>query len=295
MNIGFIGLGVMGRPMARHLAAAGHTLILYDRDLQAAHAAEAAARGARIAADLATLARDSEIIITMLPNGRVVQEVVFGKGGLAAHLRPGQLLLDTSSAEPDLTRATAARLALDGIALVDAPVSGAQEGAESASLVFMVGGAAADVARVTPLLQSMGHHIHHVGGVGAGHVMKCVNNLITAVTWLATAEGMLIGKAHGLDSAAMVDVLNVSTGRSFVSERKMASECVSRRFADPFKLAFMVKDIGIATTLADAAQVPIPLSALCEQLWRAADRAQGQGASITEIVKWCETLAGREL
>jgi 3-hydroxyisobutyrate dehydrogenase len=157
LNLGFIGLGVMGAPMAGHLAAAGHRLTLLDAD--AAVARQVAGRlgaGARLATTPAEVAAHSDIIITMLPHGRVVQQVALGDAGLVHGLRPGALLLDCSSAEPWLTEATAAALAAHGATMVDAPVSGAAWGAAEANLVFMVGGAAADLARVRPLLDVMG-------------------------------------------------------------------------------------------------------------------------------------------
>ena len=167
-RIGFVGLGVMGAPMARNLASAGFHLNVFDADPTRApaiaHARIGAATGPR------ALAAASDIVITMLPNGEVVNQVVAGSDGMAEAMRPGTLLLDTSSSEPWLTRRTAETLAARGVAMVDAPVSGAQWGAEAADLVFMVGGAAADLDRVRPLLQAMGRSVHHVGPLGAGHI-----------------------------------------------------------------------------------------------------------------------------
>ncbi|MFN0184182.1 MAG: NAD(P)-dependent oxidoreductase, partial [Aquabacterium sp.] len=182
-TVGFIGLGVMGTPMATHLARAGHALALHD--IQPARAAELAARLAgqglqvQAADDPAASGRDADIVVTMLPHGGVVQQVALGAGGLVETLRPGTVLLDCSSAEPWLTRSTAQALAGRGLAMVDAPVSGAQWGARDAQLVFMVGGADADVARVRPLLDAMGRAVHHLGPLGSGHTMKCLNNGVT--------------------------------------------------------------------------------------------------------------------
>ena len=136
----------------------------------------------------------------------------------------------------------------------------------------MVGGAAADLERVRPLLAAMGKAVFHVGGLGAGHAMKCLNNLITSVNLLALSEGLAMGKRYGLDPEAMVDVLNVSTGMSWVAQTHIKQRVISRRFDDPFKLALMVKDIGIAMALARATGTPAPLSEKAQQLWRAAGR-----------------------
>ena len=293
LDIGFIGLGVMGAPMATHLARAGHRLTLHDADPAVARALAQALGGAAQAVDTpAALAPRCDIVITMLPNGQVVQQVVQGDQGLLQGLKPGTLLLDTSSAEPWLTQATAAALAACGVAMVDAPVSGAQWGAQEAKLVFMVGGAAADVVRARPLLDVMGRAVHHVGALGAGHAMKCINNLITSITFSATMEGLVIGKRYGLDPAAMVEVLNESTGGSWITQNHIRQRVLSRSFDDPFKLELMLKDMGIALELGREAQLPLPLSGLGLQLWRAAALAAGPGASVSELARWVEQQAG---
>jgi 3-hydroxyisobutyrate dehydrogenase-like beta-hydroxyacid dehydrogenase len=241
------------------------------------------------------VAQRSDVVITMLPNGKVVQEVVFGEDGLAAGFAKGGLLLDTSSSEPWLTKETAMRLSEQGVGMVDAPVSGAQWGAQKAELVFMVGAAADDLARVRPLLDRMGTSVFHLGPVGAGHSMKCINNLITAVTFSATSEGLVIGKACGLDPEAMVQVLNESTGGSWISRNHIQARVVSRTFDDPFKLELMLKDVGIANALAKEAGVSVPLSGLGQQLWQAAARASGAGASVSELARWVENQSGVEI
>ncbi|EHR71319.1 beta-hydroxyacid dehydrogenase, 3-hydroxyisobutyrate dehydrogenase [Burkholderiales bacterium JOSHI_001] len=288
-RIGFIGLGVMGTPMASHLARAGHALTLCDVNAQAAQQLAATLGApARAAATPREVGQHSDIVITMLPHGDVVQQVALGPDGLIEGLVPGSLVLDTSSSEPWLTQRTAACLAECGVAMVDAPVSGAQWGARDATLVFMVGGAAADVARVRPLLDRMGREVFHLGALGCGHAMKCINNLITAMTFSATAEGLVIGKRYGLDPAAMVKVLNVSTGMSWISQTHIEQRVLSRRFDDPFKLALMLKDIGIANTLARETGSSVPISALGQQLWQAAVRDAEPGASVSELVRWVE-------
>ena len=285
--IGFIGLGVMGAPMAGHLARAGHPLTLLDANADTARDL-AATLGAKAAVTPAEVAARSDIVITMLPNGSVVQQVALGEQGLLQGLRPGALLLDTSSSEPWLTQATGAALAAVGATMVDAPVSGAAWGAAEANLVFMVGGDAADLARVRPLLDLMGRAVFHLGGLGAGHAMKCLNNLITAMTFSATAEGLVIGKRYGLDPAAMVDVLNESTGMSWISQNHIAQRVLSRSFDDPFKLELMLKDVAIANTLARETGSSVPIAGLGQQLWQAAARAAGPGASVSELVRWVE-------
>ena len=294
-RVGFIGLGVMGAPMAGHMARAGHAVSVYDLAPGAAQRLAESQPGVTARASLREVAAHSDVIVTMLPNGRVVREVVFADDGLLAGWARGGLLLDTSSAEPWITRETAARLAEGGIAMVDAPVSGAAWGAQAAELVFMVGGAQADVARARPLLDAMGRAVFHLGALGAGHTMKCLNNLITAVTLTATAEGLAIGTRAGLDPAVMTDVLNEATGGSWITRTHIHQRVISRSFDDPFKLELMLKDMGIAVDLARELGMPAPISEEGRRLWQQADAARGPGVSVSELVRWVETEAGTEI
>jgi 3-hydroxyisobutyrate dehydrogenase len=296
LRIGFVGLGVMGAPMASHLHKAGHTLALYDVITdQSRQLARSLGGAARAVNSLRQLAERSDVVITMLPNGSVVQQAVLASDGLAAGMQPGSLLLDTSSSEPWLTKQTADKLAAKGVAMVDAPVSGAQWGAQEANLVFMAGGDKADIARVRPLLDLMGRAVFHLGPVGCGHAMKCINNLVTAVTFGATAEGLVIGKSYGLDPAAMLEVMNLSTSQSWITQNHIGQRVLSRSFDDPFKLELMLKDIGIAATLARENGNAVPLTGLTQQLWQAADIAAGKGASVSELVRWVERQSGVDI
>ena len=294
-RVGFIGLGVMGRPMVSHLAGAGYPLQLFDSATGIAADLAATLPNAVAAPSPAALAAASDIVVTMVPNCEVVRSLVVDDDGLLQGFAPGALLLDTSSSEPWLTERTAESLAGRGVAMVDAPVSGAEWGAKAAELVFMAGGATADLERVRPLLQAMGKTVFHVGGLGAGHAMKCLNNLITSVNLLALSEGLAMGKRYGLDPEAMVDVLNVSTGMSWVAQTHIKQRVISRRFDDPFKLALMVKDIGIAMQLARATGTPAPLSAKTQELWQAAAESAAADASVSELVRWVERASGTEI
>lgn len=291
----FIGLGVMGSPMARHLAAAGHAMRVFDLDPGAGEALAGEFAQVEAARSPAEAAADADIAITMLPNGRVVNAVVTGEGGLASAMKPGSLLLDTSSSEPWLTRETARALAEKGIAMVDAPVSGAEAGAKAGELVFMVGGAEGDVARVAPLLEIMGSHNFHLGPLSAGHVMKSLNNLVTAVTFMATAEGLLAGKRAGLDPDRMIDVLNLSTGGSWVGRTHFQQRIFNRAFDDPFKLGLMVKDIGIALRVAEETGLEMPISEHSARLWSEIEDSEGAASSVSRMIAGMEARAGTEL
>jgi 3-hydroxyisobutyrate dehydrogenase len=291
-SIGFVGLGVMGLPMAINLARAGYCLTVYDKDPAAAERAAGANAGLGLAHSPAEVARASTVVVTMLPSGRYVQEVALGDNGLIHGFSEGALLLDTSSSEPWLTLEIARTLEGYGVAMVDAPVSGAQLGAETGQLVFMAGGESAALDRVMPLFAVMGKQVFHLGSIGAGHTMKCLNNMITAMTFMATTEGLAIGKKLGLDPEVMTDVLNVSTGGSWISQTQIRQRITSRRFDDAFKLELMVKDIGIAMRMAGDRSIPAPLCGTGLQLWRAAAHHAGPGSSISDMVRWVEDMTG---
>jgi 3-hydroxyisobutyrate dehydrogenase len=290
--IGFVGLGVMGLPMALNLSRAGYSLTVYDKDPAAVERAAGAITGVKLAQSPAEVARASEIVVTMLPSGTYVQEVALGEDGLIHGFAEGGLLLDTSSSQPWLTIETAESLTRAGVAMVDAPVSGAQIGAQTGQLVFMVGGERAAVDRVMPLFDVMGKQVFHLGGIGAGHTMKCINNMVTAMTFMATTEGLALGKKLGLDPEVMTDVLNVSTGMSWISQTQIRQRITNRKFDDAFKLELMVKDIGIALGLAGDRSFPMPLCGAGLQLWRAAAQHAGKGASISDMVRWVEDTTG---
>jgi 3-hydroxyisobutyrate dehydrogenase len=294
-RIGFVGMGIMGVPMASHLSLAGYALTVYDNQVAAAEQAAREVPGAAVGRSPAEVAAGSDIVITMVPNGRVVREVALGDNGLIHGFRKGALLVDTSSSEPWITMETAQALAQKGVDMVDAPVSGARPGAEAGTLVFMVGGDKDPVDRATPLLKAMGEKIFHLGPVGSGHIMKCINNLITAMTFMATAEAMSIGKKCALDPEVMVDVLNASTGMSWISQTHIRQRILNRKFDDQFKLALMVKDVGIAMGLADSQNIPLPLCSVGHHLWRAAAGYAAQDASISNMVRWVEHMTGIEL
>jgi 3-hydroxyisobutyrate dehydrogenase-like beta-hydroxyacid dehydrogenase len=285
----------MGAPMAGHLAQAGYPLTVHDIDRAKADRVGAGHEGVRVADTPGAVAQASDIVITMLPSGAYVRDVALGEAGLIEGFQPGALLLDTSSSEPWLTEETAAALAARGVDMVDAPVSGARAGAEAAKLVFMVGGAAEAVARVSPLLEVMGKRVFHLGPAGAGHAMKCINNLVTALTFMATAEGLTIGTRFGLDPEVMTDVLNVSTGMSWISQTHIKQRIISRTFDDPFKLELMVKDVGIALELAHREGLPLPLATLGRDLWQAAEHHADEGASISDMVRWLEHTTGVQI
>lgn len=294
-RIGFVGVGIMGGPMAGHLASAGYAVTAHDIDRASVENLVDAHPDIRIADSPKAVGENSDIVVTMLPSGRFVQECALGESGLVHGLSPGAVLLDTSSCEPWLTVETAQELATREIGMVDAPVSGAQVGAIKAELVFMVGGDDKWIRTVAPLLDIMGKQRFHLGPVGSGHAMKCINNLVTAVTLLATSEGLTIGKKFGLDPDVMTDVINVSTGESWVSRTHIKQRITSRKFDDPFKLGLMVKDIDIAMRLASDMSLNLPLSQQNQDMWRYARQLEGEGKSVSHLVRWLERQTGVDI
>ena len=281
--------------MASNLAKAGYQLTFYDIKATSAETISSEFKRVQAVESPKLVAEFSDIIITMLPTGNHVQEVIKGKDGLIGGYRPGSLHLDTSSAEPWLTMESAGILEEHGVAMVDAPVSGAEPGARQAELVFMVGGNKKDVSRVTPLLHVMGKQQFHLGPIGSGHKMKCVNNLITAMCFMATTEGLIIGKRLGLDPHIMNDVLNVSTGMSWNSINHFKQHIFNRKFDDHFKLALMIKDIGIAMKLASDQGLSLPVADLAQRLWKSAGEESERDCSISEMVRWVEKMTETEL
>lgn len=281
--------------MSGHLAAAGYAVTAFDIDARAG--AELVARHPAIglAATPAEVAAAADIVVTMLPDGHVVNRVVTGADGLAAGLAPGALLVDTSSSQPWVTLETAAALQAVGATMIDAPVSGAQWGAEAAELVFMVGGEAADVARARPLLDLLGRAVFHLGPLASGHIMKCISNLVTAMTFQATLEGLALGVAAGLDPNAMNAVFNESTSGSWISREHIGQRILTRTFDDPFRLALMRKDVDIASDLARTHRLELPMATLTRQSFDAADAAEPEGSSLSNFALWVERQTGVEI
>ena len=275
-TVGFIGLGNMGVPMAANLAKAGYEVIAFDLDAGRAQGF-ALDHSARATDDLAELGKSADAVITMLPTGREVREVLLKtqNGALAPHLKPGACVIDMSSADPVGTRALGQDLAARQIMLVDAPVSGGVPRARDGSLAIMIGGDPQAIATVKPLLSKMGQKLFEVGGLGCGHAMKALNNFLAATSFAASAEAVAVGRKFGLDPAVMIDVINVSTGRSFASENLIKQHVLSGAFGTGFTLGLLAKDAGIAADLANQIGMTAPVGQLIRDMWADARDAVG--------------------
>ena len=279
--IGFVGLGHMGSPMAGHLVQRGYRVLAWDHDA-AARERFATQSGAAPIVDASELGR-ADILITMLPTGDIVRQVL---AGLSACLRPGSLVIDTTSSEPEGTRQLGAMLAARGIAMVDAPVSGARKGALEASLVFMVGGDDAAVERANASLSVLGSRLIRTGPLGSGHAMKALNNFVSAAGFAAACEALVIGRQFGLDDGVMTEVLNQSTGRNFATKVSLP-RIVSRDFNGTFSLGLFTKDTRIAADMAEASGVTAPISQVVHaRMAEAVARLGGNGDHTTAMLHW---------
>lgn len=251
--------------------------------------------GAVAASSNAALARDSDVVITMLPTSNDVAQALAGADGVLAGLRPGSIVLEMSSGMPSRTRELAEQVAAKGSVLIDAPVSGGVPRAKTGELAIMVGGDAGAIERVTPILKTMGTSITRVGEVGSAHAMKALNNLVSAGGFLIGIEALLIGSKFGIDEAVMVDILNASTGMNNSTQKKFKQFVLSRAFNAGFGLDLMAKDVTIALDLARETATPVPFAALCREMWASAAAMLGKGHDHTAVAKLSETLANFEL
>ncbi|HUI62747.1 MAG TPA: NAD(P)-dependent oxidoreductase [Steroidobacteraceae bacterium] len=283
-RIGFVGLGNMGAPMARHLAVAGYRVVAADSSAAALDRFCGTAPCER-AASLAQLGRSCRLVITMLPDGRAVREVLLGGEGVAAHLAAGSVVMDMTSAEPVATRGLGRTLAQSSISLVDAPVSGGVKRAVEGTLAIMAGGEPATIARCKPVLDKLGQ-VFVTGASGSGHAMKALNNYLSAIALAATGEAMLAGEKFGIEPARMLEILNHSTGRNTATDQKYPAYILTGRFDSGFALGLMAKDLRIALGLAEAVGTPAAILGQCSDLWNRAERLLGAGADNTEIVRY---------
>lgn len=291
--VALIGLGQMGLPMARRLVQAGFTVRGADPVEAAREALEAA--GGTAFAGAADAVAGASAIITMLPNGRIVRDVLLGTEGIAASLPNGTLIIDMSSSAPTDTTRLAGELAPLGLALVDAPVSGGVKRAIDGSLAIMAGGPEAEVARARPVLAAMGKSIFATGPIGSGHAMKALNNYVSAAGLIAACEALLVGRSFGLAPETIVDVLNASTGRNNSTEVKMKPFVISEAFNSGFSLALMAKDLRIAADLATHLGLGIPQIATVATLWEQAKGALKPDADHTEIYRFLADIEANRL
>ena len=294
LNIAFLGLGAIGRPMAGRIATAKLPLTVWNRT--AARADEFAHEyGVKTAPTPADAAHDADIVITCLPTSPDVLALLGGANGLLAAMKTGATLVDCTSGDPSTSRTIAALLAQKGVSFIDAPVSGGTIGAEKGTLTVMVGGNVEVLDRVRSVLETFGQKIVHCGDVGAGDAVKAVNNAFLAVHVWATAEGLAALVKAGVDPKVALDVINSSSGRSNTSMNLFPGRVLPRAFPRTFRLALLDKDIGIAAAVARENKVPTPLLQLTADLFKIARGELGELADHVEAAKLVEQWAGVEI
>jgi 3-hydroxyisobutyrate dehydrogenase len=286
MKIGFIGLGAMGYPMARHLAKE-HDVVVWNRTREKAerHSRE---HGTTLANDLADVAA-ADVIITILPTSTEVDEIV---DQLAPHLKAGTLWIDATSGDPNVSRETASRLLGKGVEFVDAPVTGAVVGAENATLTIMIGGTPENFERAREILRLNGKTLIHVGPVGAGHAIKVLTNTIMGATVWITSECLLLAKQFGIDMKTALEVTNAGSGRSNASENLLPMRLRDGKWPLVFKLLHHDKDIRIAASLSHQQHAATPMLALTQHLFTSALNQLGEGADYIEVAKIVAEMNG---
>jgi 3-hydroxyisobutyrate dehydrogenase len=286
VKIGFVGLGAMGYPMARHLSKE-HEVVVWNRTREKAerHSRE---HGTTLARDLQDVAA-GDVIITMLPTSKEVDEIV---DKLLPHVLRGTLWIDATSGDPNVSRETAKRLAAKGVDFVDAPVTGAIVGAENATLTIMIGGSNKSFERAREILRVNGKTLIHVGDIGAGHAIKVLTNSIMGATVWMTSECLLLAKQLGIDLKTALAVTNAGSGRSNASENLLPMRLVEGKWPLVFKLAHHDKDIRIAASLAHQQHASTPMLALTSQLFTAALHELGDQADYIEVAKIVARMNG---
>ncbi len=272
-TVGFIGLGVMGAPMARNLLRAGHALVVHSRSRGPVD--ELAEAGAEPASSAREVAERADVVITMLPDSAAVEDVVSGSDGVLGGASGGDLLIDMSTIHPTVSVAIAAAARERGVAVLDAPVSGGDVGARDGTLSIMVGGEEADVERARPLFEVLGKTIVHVGEHGAGQVVKACNQVVVAVTIAAVSEALVLGSKAGVDPERILDVLGGGLAANRVMEMRRRN-FLEHDFTPGFRIDLHHKDLGIALESGGEYGVPLPVTALVQQGFRAL-RAKGHG------------------
>lgn len=291
-SIGFIGLGIMGKPMARNLLKAGYSLVVYNRSRGAVD--ELAQEGAQPAANSKEVAERSEIVVTMLPDSPDVELVYSGNQGVFSGVNPGKLLIDMSSISPVVARKLAAEAEKRGCAMLDAPVSGGEAGAVGATLSIMIGGKAAAVERAMPIFQALGKNIVQVGDAGAGQVTKAANQMVVGTTIAIVGEALVLAKKAGVDPAKVRQALLGGFAQSKILEAH-GQKMLDRNFKPGFRIRLHEKDMKIALATGSEYGVPLMVTGVVGQMMTAMKGMGNGDLDHSGLVKFVEELAKQEL
>ena len=291
-TIGFIGLGIMGKPMARNLLKAGYPLVVYNRSRTAVD--ELSKEGAQPAASSKEVAARSEVIITMLPDSPDVELVYAGEQGIFAGAKAGMLLIDMSSISPVVARKLAGEAEKRGLDMIDAPVSGGEAGAISATLSIMIGGKATAVERVMPIFQALGKNIVHVGDAGAGQVTKAANQMVVGTTIAIVSEALVLAAKAGVDPAKVRQALLGGFAQSKILEAH-GQKMLERNFKPGFRIRLHEKDMKIALATGSEYGVPLMVTSQVAQMMTAMKSMGNGDLDHSGLVKFVEELAKTEL
>ena len=296
-TVGYIGLGKAGASMASNLPRAGFKLIVRDADPDREQKFASENPNTTVAAKGPDGFKDVDVLVTMLPQGKVVREVILGPDGIAQGLKKGTIIIDTSSSSPFDTRSLGADLESHGLILIDSPVTQAHlHDTDTGDATLMVGAnSPSAVDRAMPVLQAMAKYVFHMGALGAGHVMKTLNNYVSAASIVALSDALVTGQKFGLDPVQMIDVLNVGTGRNFSTTDSYATDALPRRYASGFQLALLIKDVGIAKGVFEHEGFETALPDLIIGYFKEALGGVKPDADHTELLKSWEKRAGVEL
>ncbi|SAL25687.1 NAD(P)-dependent oxidoreductase [Caballeronia humi] len=283
-TVGVIGLGNMGRGMALSLKRGGYAVLGFDA--APGVAAKLQEEGVEARESIAAIARDADVLILSLPTSEIVEQVVLGADGVAANAKPGLIVVDTTTAEPNSTRKVAAALAEMKIGFVDGPVSGGPKGAATATMTMVLGGSEQDVAAVEPILAVISAKRVHVGPVGAGHVTKIINNLLTGIHLLAASEAVRAAEAAGVDPQKLVEALNGGSGRNSATLTNYPTWIFNDKFDSGFTMKLMRKDVRLAMDLLRGQGAEAPMSAEAGRLWAESAKTIGDAEDFNRIVQF---------
>ena len=291
-RIGFIGLGIMGRPMARNLLGAGYPVTVWNRSRPPIK--QLARDGAAAASSPREVTQLSDVVITMVTDSPDVERVALGPDGVIEAARHGLVMIDMSTISPDVTRHIAGRLAEEGVEMLDAPVSGGEQGAIAGTLSIMAGGPQSTFERCRPILEVLGQKLAYCGPSGSGQTVKLCNQIVVGLNNLAMCEALVFAVKAGIDPAVVIDAVSAGAGNSWAIQ-SLAPRVLQRDFRPGFKVAHQQKDLRLALEAAGERFVPLPGTSLVHQLFTAIE-AEGLGAEGTQsLVKALEKLAGVEV
>ena len=296
-TVGYIGLGKAGASMASNIPRAGFNLIVRDADPEREKAFAAANANTTVASSGPSGFKDVDLIVTMLPQGMVVRSVLLGDNGIASSLKPGTIIIDTSSSSPFDTIALGADLASHNLTLIDSPVTQKHlHDTDTGQATLMVGSDSdSAVESAMPVLKTMAKYVFNMGKLGSGHAMKTLNNYVSAASIVALSDALVTGQKFGLDPVQMIDVLNVGTGRNFSTTDSYMSDALPRKYASGFQLALLIKDVGIAKSVFEHEKFETDMPDLVLRYFKEAMSDLPGDADHTELLKGWEKRAGLQL